>query len=544
MNEVEDTIYLTGKIIKIFRENKNMKYKDILLSLENTVSQSGGQVSRETLLNFATFISHRFFTKINGKDHTLSPILRPCIQTMFENAGLEIGKLSDMFQSVDQKTKSKTKKEQFIVPRSTTTLVGKTFENFFHAKINKLDPSKQNLDFTSAPRRTRCGICDACQQIECGECHFCLDLVKFGGTGRSKKSCIKRQCPNIAFQFPNLDESEEEIKLDSFRHSEETKKKSDNFPIWRIKRHFRDDNIIWDGCTLASKNGLKFYKAVFISSNMHIQCGSHVFIKPENPNKAFYIAKVMTLWENGRSNEKCMHAQWYFRGNETILGETIGNSDEIFLSEYCMDVPLSAVIKVVNVRCIISEPEAMLKSESAVNHQLENETNDCNLNDGMALFWYRYIYRAQTARFEHVPNLSTWSAAANNYKQCFSCDQLCLSNDFAKLGKRLDTGGFESVFWQNINIRIGDAVYLKPDAYTTKRQGVQDRDQIYKKLIKSETHKILTEHYDKDIYPERYRKTETITAGNKIDTPKPFSIGYVIGIMYHGIIRMQSYFKS
>ncbi|CAF95328.1 unnamed protein product, partial [Tetraodon nigroviridis] len=43
-------------------------------------------------------------------------------------------------------------------------------------------------------RRTRCRKCEACLRNECGECHFCRDMKKFGGPGRMKQSCIMRQC--------------------------------------------------------------------------------------------------------------------------------------------------------------------------------------------------------------------------------------------------------------------------------------------------------------------------------------------------------------
>ncbi|KAM3963878.1 lysine demethylase 2 [Aphomia sociella] len=48
----------------------------------------------------------------------------------------------------------------------------------------------------SAPRRrrTRCKKCEACQRTDCGECVFCHDMVKFGGLGRAKQTCVMRQC--------------------------------------------------------------------------------------------------------------------------------------------------------------------------------------------------------------------------------------------------------------------------------------------------------------------------------------------------------------
>uniref|UniRef100_A0A087XT42 Zgc:158376 n=1 Tax=Poecilia formosa TaxID=48698 RepID=A0A087XT42_POEFO len=41
---------------------------------------------------------------------------------------------------------------------------------------------------------TRCRRCQACMRTECGECHFCKDMKKFGGPGRMKQSCLQRQC--------------------------------------------------------------------------------------------------------------------------------------------------------------------------------------------------------------------------------------------------------------------------------------------------------------------------------------------------------------
>jgi F-box/leucine-rich repeat protein 10/11 len=43
-------------------------------------------------------------------------------------------------------------------------------------------------------RRTRCKRCNACKHPDCGECSFCKDMVKFGGSGRAKQTCVMRQC--------------------------------------------------------------------------------------------------------------------------------------------------------------------------------------------------------------------------------------------------------------------------------------------------------------------------------------------------------------
>ncbi|KAK0152098.1 Lysine-specific demethylase 2B [Merluccius polli] len=54
-------------------------------------------------------------------------------------------------------------------------------------------PSNRNSS-GARRRRTRCRKCEACLRTECGECHFCKDMKKFGGPGRMKQSCIMRQC--------------------------------------------------------------------------------------------------------------------------------------------------------------------------------------------------------------------------------------------------------------------------------------------------------------------------------------------------------------
>ncbi len=39
-------------------------------------------------------------------------------------------------------------------------------------------------------------------RTECGECHFCKDMKKFGGPGRMKQSCIMRQCIAVRNSIP------------------------------------------------------------------------------------------------------------------------------------------------------------------------------------------------------------------------------------------------------------------------------------------------------------------------------------------------------
>ena len=43
-------------------------------------------------------------------------------------------------------------------------------------------------------RLKRCGSCEACNNEDCGACHYCADKVKFGGSGLKKQACVRRRC--------------------------------------------------------------------------------------------------------------------------------------------------------------------------------------------------------------------------------------------------------------------------------------------------------------------------------------------------------------
>ena len=46
-------------------------------------------------------------------------------------------------------------------------------------------------------RGTSCGNCPGCSRPDCGECTFCKDKPKFGGSGKKKQKCQLRICSNF-----------------------------------------------------------------------------------------------------------------------------------------------------------------------------------------------------------------------------------------------------------------------------------------------------------------------------------------------------------
>lgn len=69
----------------------------------------------------------------------------------------------------------------------TTKFVHEFFEKIFP------DQMASNNNEKKGPKKQRCGVCEACQSPDCGECTFCKDMCKFGGPGKMKQSCKSRK---------------------------------------------------------------------------------------------------------------------------------------------------------------------------------------------------------------------------------------------------------------------------------------------------------------------------------------------------------------
>jgi len=46
----------------------------------------------------------------------------------------------------------------------------------------------------ASPTHGRCGRCTGCRRPHCGQCRFCVDMRRFGGEGKLRKSCTLRVC--------------------------------------------------------------------------------------------------------------------------------------------------------------------------------------------------------------------------------------------------------------------------------------------------------------------------------------------------------------
>ncbi len=58
-------------------------------------------------------------------------------------------------------------------------------------RLRPLNVPRSNVE---RRRRVRCHKCEPCTRDDCGECKYCKDMKKFGGTGVSKQCCLSKQC--------------------------------------------------------------------------------------------------------------------------------------------------------------------------------------------------------------------------------------------------------------------------------------------------------------------------------------------------------------
>lgn len=105
-------------------------------------------------------------------------------------------------QEVQQQNQQSREEGSFISPQATSARYGARGPYKKHnqspaasAPLPTAGGSETKSNFgPPRRRRTRCKVCEACQRSDCGECTFCLDMVKFGGPGRAKQTCMMRQC--------------------------------------------------------------------------------------------------------------------------------------------------------------------------------------------------------------------------------------------------------------------------------------------------------------------------------------------------------------
>ncbi|XP_017756525.1 PREDICTED: DNA (cytosine-5)-methyltransferase PliMCI-like [Eufriesea mexicana] len=504
MDVVKEKIYMSKLVIEFLLNEINPSYEDLLNKLQTIVPPNGmAKFTEDSLLRHAQFICDQVlsFDDSAGSEDTLL-IITPCMRALANLAGITLGKRVALRRT--QLKEQKVKKPAWT-KATTTQLVNDMFEGIFAEQLIKHDDK-----ITMGPKRQRCGVCEYCQLPDCGLCNTCKDMIKFGGTGRSKQACIKRRCPNMAIQEADdsdpENEDQYELLLENKNVEEERSRK-------KVFKELKKD-ITWIGAQIASDNLKTFYTSVMVGEEK-IEINDYVLVEPRNPAIPSHVAKVIYMWEN-KNGIKQFHGNWLYRGNDTILGET-SDPIELFLSDDCDDIPFKSVRS----KCTVIFKNILENWTKLDNMNLNFEKEIKDLDN--KTFFYQKRYIPETARFEDPSPDLQCLRKETTHRFCSACARLRALEQFntPKVYERIEEISSKEVIYGLIkykgeDYRVGTAVFIRPENFNFKY-----------KTTYQDTSKIKKENVDEDMYPEFYRKSSDHVKGSNLDTPDPFCIGYI-----------------
>ncbi|XP_047387721.1 DNA (cytosine-5)-methyltransferase 1 isoform X2 [Sciurus carolinensis] len=496
---MQEKIYISKIVVEFLQGNPDATYEDLINKIETTVPPSAINLNRfteDSLLRHAQFVVNQVESYDDAKDSDEQPIfLTPCMRDLIKLAGVTLGqRRAERRQTIRHSAKEK---DRGPTKATTTKLVYQIFDTFFAEQIEKDDRE----DKENAFKRRRCGVCEVCQQPECGKCKACKDMVKFGGSGRSKQACLKRRCPNMAMkEADDDDEVDDDIpEVPSPKKMHQGKKKKQN-----------KDRISWVGEAVKTDGKKSYYRQVCIDAET-LEVGDCVSVIPDDSSKPLYLARVTALWEDS-SNGQMFHAHWFCAGTDTVLGAT-SDPLELFLVDECEDMQLSYIHS--KVKVIHKAPSENWAMEGGMDPE---STLPGDHDDGKTYF-YQFWYDQDYARFESPPK--TQPTEDNKFKFCASCARLAemRQKEIPRALEQLDDLDgrvlYSSATKNGILYRVGDGVYLLPEAFT------------FNIKLSSPVKRPRKEPVDEDLYPEHYRKYSDYIKGSNLDAPEPYRIGRI-----------------
>ncbi|KAK6625433.1 hypothetical protein RUM43_005731 [Polyplax serrata] len=478
---------LSKTVIEFLYDTPNPSYEELLNTLQNiTVPQSVARFDEDTLMRNAQFLidqvsnmdaATKSSSSADEDDRLL--ITTPAMRSIIRLSGVTPSKR--FARKMGKVTKKKQEKPKWT-KATTTCLVAEVFESFFPKQLdNDEEESKMRTE-----RRRRCNVCEACQQPDCGECVFCRDMVKFGGSGRGKQACKNRRCPYIALEEAEESDPEDEDVYQA--KSERLDKAVESIDIALVST--RRNPYEWDGISQSAVvNGEK------------ISAGDFIFAFEEVASSPMHIARID-------------------RGSETVLGE-MSHPQEIFMTYECVDWPIHKIAMKIDVK--VTNPPSNWYQLGGVKEEKEE------LNDDGKTFFVKKCYFSPHARFEDLkefekPEGNVENEKPNSKMNCAICKwsqkekdkniptPRCQIDDTNSNRKR-----YRYVDWRGETYAIGSSVFLHPETFEWKIQPGEKE----KPKMKSNT------EVDDSMYPELYRKTTDNVKGCNEKTPGPFNVGYV-----------------
>jgi DNA (cytosine-5)-methyltransferase 1 len=384
-------------------------------------------LNNETLVNNAAFIVAQVtsYEDAGDEDEDRFMVDAPCMRNLIQLTGIE----KKAKKPVTIRGQKKSKAMAFSMA-TATLLILEVFEECFKGQIETSDEATKGK--AKPIRKKRCGVCEDCVAKECGECVHCLNMIKFGGNGKSKQTCVKQSCSNKIDQDEDVSASEDEMSdLDQDQFEEKNKennKKASNrakkeaallkgltgikdFTIKLermalpnsgdfVKTHFR---FSWPKAAMGEIKGSKvLYDEVKVGHADQIwTIGHHTDRK---------IGQISYFFEK-RGNFYA-HLKNFIKGSKTLLGET-ADPHELFEIHECEDVELSSINSLAIVK-FWPLPQNW-GNLGATKESLEVPPFDI---DNFKEFYYRYRYQEECARYEHA---SLVSKALDLDNPCTTC---------------------------------------------------------------------------------------------------------------------------
>uniref|UniRef100_A0A673YB15 DNA (cytosine-5)-methyltransferase n=1 Tax=Salmo trutta TaxID=8032 RepID=A0A673YB15_SALTR len=501
---MQEKIYMSKMVVEFLQKNPDVSYEDLLNKIETTVPPAGLNFNRfteDTLLRHAQFVVEQVESYDEAGDSDEQPIIvTPCMRDLIKLAGVTLGKRR---QAIRHPTKIEKDSKGGPTRATTTKLVYKIFDTFFSDQIDQNEKD-------GGTKRQRCGVCEVCLVPDCGKCSACKDMIKFGGSGRSKQACQKRRCPNLAVKEAEDDENIEEeellpVKAPSKKVSKAKTKKQSN------------GKLTWVGDSIKTEGKKQYYMKACMDNEV-LEVGDCVSVSSDDPSILLYLARITSLWED--NNGKWFHAHWFCRGTDTVLGES-SDPLELFLVEDCEDMQLSYVEGKVNV--MYKAPSDSWFMEGGMVEDIKVIDDDNGKN-----FFYQLWYEGDCARFETPPTSTPQEDCKYNF--CASCSRAeeREEQETPRVFEPIKDEDHDSkalyalACLKGEQFRVGDGCYLPPDAYNFSVKAASPVKRPHRK-----------EDVDEELYPEYYRKHSDYIKGSNLDAPEPFRVGRIKEIFCH-----------
>ena len=385
-------------------------------------------------------------------------------------------------------------KPKSISKATTTILVRRVFERFFHAAISNRVSGGQT------PMSGSCGVCHGCQWKDCGSCRHCLQKRKFGGTSNDNDfTCLDKICTKNGRLLGKAAQIlAGQRSLNKMREQQNRKK------------------VKWlDPCPDSLMESVeRNYLAVKINGE-RISNGDFVYVTPDDSSTARYVFRIVRLFQDNSVpatsgfENRLAHVQKFCFGNDTVLGET-AEDRELFLLLDCETIQLLEVEGRVDV--------AYWAGPSNF-HQIGNtkESVITPSDEIKERFWFRLRYDPTLSRFEAIEREML------DRMKCYPCE--ARKQRSARLTPTLQKNGDELILkFRGEDYKVGDGIYLMP--------GTLDGLSKYKK-IKDSGFFVLDRSKDPKVYTEYYRKflkTSESIKGSTANFPEPFEVAIVTNV--------------